>query len=603
MSKFLDSTGVSHLISLIKTAISNKKASVTDSNPTLAWGTKSKVATIDTTEIHVTMPSNPNTDTKVTSAANHYSPTKDNNATKTASGATGTAGATVQVITAIETDGKGHVTGIVSGAATDSRPVTSVNSKTGAVSLSASDVSAIPTSEKGVANGVATLDADGKVPSSQLPAYVDDVIDLIAIATTAPSTCAKGDKYYNSSSGNLKIYTATAANTWGSTGATPEKDKIYVNTGDGKTYRWSGSAMAEISASLALGETSSTAYRGDRGKTAYDHSQSTHARTDATKTEASSTNGNIKINGTETTVYTHPTGTNPHGTTKSDVGLGNVGNFKAVSTEASQGLSSTEKSNARANIGAGTSSFSGSYNDLSNKPTIPTVNNATFSVKTKVGSNSAVTAADFTANQSSADDITLIQGSNVTLTTDTTNRTVTIAATDTTYSAATQSAAGLMSSTDKTKLDGIATGATAVTESTVSGWGFTKNAGTLTSHQTIKQNAITGATGNDYVACSTAAATAAKTGNVTNGTPALEAGLHVFVKFTNANTAANPTLNINSKGAKAIYYDGAAIATDTAILGLLSGLCEFEYDGTQWHLINKTAALTNDDIDTLWTAA
>lgn len=43
--------------------------------------------------------------------------------------------------------------------------------------------------------------------------------------------------------------------------------------------------------------------------------------------------------------------------TASDVGLGNVGNFKAVSTVASQGLTSTEQSNARANIGAGTSSL------------------------------------------------------------------------------------------------------------------------------------------------------------------------------------------------------------------------------------------------------
>ena len=43
--------------------------------------------------------------------------------------------------------------------------------------------------------------------------------------------------------------------------------------------------------------------------------------------------------------------------TKSDVGLGNVGNFKAVSTVASQGLTSTEQSNARANIGAGTSNL------------------------------------------------------------------------------------------------------------------------------------------------------------------------------------------------------------------------------------------------------
>lgn len=90
---------------------------------------------------------------------------------------------------------------------------------------------------------------------------------------------------------------------------------------------------------------------------AYTHSQATHARTDATKVEASLTNGNVKINGTETTVYSHPTGTNPHGTTKSDVGLGNVGNFKAVSTVASQGLTDTEKSNARTNIGAGTSNL------------------------------------------------------------------------------------------------------------------------------------------------------------------------------------------------------------------------------------------------------
>lgn len=58
--------------------------------------------------------------------------------------------------------------------------------------------------------------------------------------------------------------------------------------------------------------------------------------------------------------------------TASEVGLGNVGNFKAVSTVASQGLSSTEQSNARANIGAGTSNFSGSYTDLSNKPTLGT---------------------------------------------------------------------------------------------------------------------------------------------------------------------------------------------------------------------------------------
>ena len=59
------------------------------------------------------------TDDSVTSASNHYTPTKDDSATKTAAGATGTSGSAVQVITAIETDGKGHITGIVSGEATD----------------------------------------------------------------------------------------------------------------------------------------------------------------------------------------------------------------------------------------------------------------------------------------------------------------------------------------------------------------------------------------------------------------------------------------------------------------------------------------------------
>ena len=80
--------------------------------------------------------------------------------------------------------------------------------------------------------------------------------------------------------------------------------------------------------------------------------------------------------------------------TKSDVGLGNVGNFKAVSTVASQGLTDAEKENARANIGAGTSSFSGSYNDLSNKPGI---GNGKVTIK-----QGGVEKGSFTMNQSGA---------------------------------------------------------------------------------------------------------------------------------------------------------------------------------------------------------
>ncbi len=105
----------------------------------------------------------------------------------------------------------------------------------------------VDTAGSTVSVSVPVLDANGKIDSSYLPSYVDDIVDLKAIASTAPSSCAKGDMYYNSASGNLKIYTATAANTWGTTGVTPETGKIYVNTADSKIYRWSGSAMVEIS--------------------------------------------------------------------------------------------------------------------------------------------------------------------------------------------------------------------------------------------------------------------------------------------------------------------------------------------------------------------
>lgn len=138
------------------------------------------------------------------------------------------------------------------------------------------------TSLKGAANGLAELDSAGKVPAAQLPSFVDDVLE---------------GYYYNS-----KFY-KEAAHT---TEITGETGKIYVDLPTNKTYRWSGTAYVVISDTIALGETASTAYRGDRGKIAYDHSQSTHARTDATKVEKCTTNGNVKINGTDTVVYTHP---------------------------------------------------------------------------------------------------------------------------------------------------------------------------------------------------------------------------------------------------------------------------------------------------------
>lgn len=99
----------------------------------------------------------------------------------------------------------------------------------------------IKVNTKGAANGVAPLDATGKIASAYLPSYVDDVINGVYVSPTI----------FNNTSG---------------TAISGETGKIYVDTNNNKTYRWSGSAYVEISASLALGETSSTAYAGDKGK-------------------------------------------------------------------------------------------------------------------------------------------------------------------------------------------------------------------------------------------------------------------------------------------------------------------------------------------------
>ena len=78
----------------------------------------------------------------------------------------------------------------------------------------------------------------GTIPSENLPSYVDDVIEAENYASLPP---------------------------------TGEAGKIYVDKETNKTYRWGGSAYVEISASLALGETSATAFRGDHGDVAYQH--------------------------------------------------------------------------------------------------------------------------------------------------------------------------------------------------------------------------------------------------------------------------------------------------------------------------------------------
>ena len=134
------------------------------------------------------------------------------------------------------------------------------------ITLSADDVEAIPLDKKGVANGVAELDANGTVNQDQLPAYVDDAIDIFIV----------DDKFYLAVDGAVVDVADTVE-------VGPEIGKIYVDIENNKGYRWSGSTYTKLSEGIALGEVEGSAYRGDRGKIAYDHSQLSHAPADAQK--------------------------------------------------------------------------------------------------------------------------------------------------------------------------------------------------------------------------------------------------------------------------------------------------------------------------------
>ncbi len=200
---------------------------------------------------------------------------------------------------------------------------------------SATDVGAIPASQKGANNGVAELDDAGRVPSTQLPSYVDDVVETYIVGSTAFAS-----DWLSTTNGGAAL--------------TPESGKIYIVLSGGsyqnREFRWSGTQYAEISPSIALGETSSTAYRGDRGATAYSHSQITNG--------------------------------NPHGTTATDVGAVPVST--TVNGKALNGNITLDADD----IGARANTWMPTAGDVGAVPTSRTVNSKALST------NITLTASD-----------------------------------------------------------------------------------------------------------------------------------------------------------------------------------------------------------------
>ena len=133
-------------------------------------------------------------------------------------------------------------------------------------------------SEKGNANGYASLDGSGKVPSTQLPSYVDDVIEVANYASLP---------------------------------VTGETGKIYITLDNNKIYRWSGSVYVEIASNNAIwGSITGTLSNQT------DLQNALNAKVPYTGATANVNLGEYELKTGQLTLDTTPTGTATVGTTR-----------------------------------------------------------------------------------------------------------------------------------------------------------------------------------------------------------------------------------------------------------------------------------------------
>ena len=401
----------------------------------------------------------------------------------------------------------------------------------------ASEVGAIPTSAKGAASGVAELDTTGKVPTSQLPSYVDDVLEY-ANKASFPTT--------------------------GETG------KIYVDKATNLTWRWGGSAYVEISPSLALGETSSTAYAGDKGKALADKLATIAEGAEVNvQSDWNATSGDAFIKNkptipaavTESTVsgwgFTKNTGTvtgiKMNGSSKGTSGVVDLGtvvtNIKAA---AGSHINEAGTPSVTASTVSGVTTFTFDY--LKGAKGDPGQNATTTSVFSTSANGLAPAASS--GNKTTAETAV----SNYYLCADGKYRQLPANAfkNDNTWTAASTSAAGYVPAATKGK--------------------FLHSNASTGNLEWVNDNNTTYTPqklGSGIGTCSTSSGTA-----LTVSLTGYELVKNGFVAVTFSNDVpASATLNINGKGAKPIIYKSAAITADTI---KADDTVMFAYDGINY---------------------
>lgn len=121
--------------------------------------------------------------------------------------------------------------------------------------------------QKNVANGIAGLDANGKIDPSLVDGVVGHVLGLEQFVDENPTPVEDGKYYYNSTS---KKILEGEDGAW--TETDPQAQVLYNRRGEDENghtntlYRWDGSEMVAVSDPIAIGTVTGTAYDGGQGQ-------------------------------------------------------------------------------------------------------------------------------------------------------------------------------------------------------------------------------------------------------------------------------------------------------------------------------------------------